>query len=189
VNLYAALVGMGLAIMLGGQRVNLPILIGAAGVILIGLVLMVIMPETKFHPTPKEDRNTWQHMWHIFREGVGAVRSRPRLISVLLVGFFYGLYSEGFDRLWVKHLLDAFSVPVILGNTQVGFFGLLRAGGMVLSILASRCGEAHRYKQSVGDWAGDVGYHGRAFSGDHWLCAFAVVRPDHRHLYAHQHVP
>jgi len=48
------------------------------------------------------------------------------------------LYSEGFDRLWVKHLLDTFPLPTVFGNTQVGFFGLMRAGGMILSILATR---------------------------------------------------
>ncbi len=138
VGLYAALLGMGLAILLGGQRVNLPILIGGAGVVLIGVVLLVIMPETGFYPTPKENRNNWQHMAHIFKEGLAAVRARPRLMSVLAVGFFYGLYSEGFDRLWVKHLLDTFTLPTLLGNTQVGFFGLMRAGGMILSILATR---------------------------------------------------
>ena len=138
VGLYAALLGMGLAILLGGQRVNLPILIGGVGVVLIGVVLMIVMPETGFHPTPKEDRNNWQHMAHIFKEGLAAVRARPRLMSVLAVGFFYGLYSEGFDRLWVKHLLDTFTLPIIFGNTQVAFFGLLRAGSMVLSIIATR---------------------------------------------------
>src|SRR6185436_19921213 len=138
VGLYAALLGMGLAILLGGQRVNLPILIGGAGVVLIGVVLMIVMPETGFHPTPKEDRNNWQHMAHIFKEGLAAVRARPRLMSVLAVGFFYGLYSEGFDRLWVKHLLDTFTLPIIFGNTEVAFFGLMRAGGMILSFLATR---------------------------------------------------
>jgi MFS transporter, DHA3 family, tetracycline resistance protein len=138
VGLYAALLGMGLAILLGGQHVNLPILIGGVGVVLMGVVLMIVMPETGFHPTPKEDRNNWQHMAHIFREGLAAVRVRPRLMSVLAVGFFYGLYSEGFDRLWVKHLLDTFTLPTLFGNTEVAFFGLLRAGGMILSILATR---------------------------------------------------
>ncbi len=138
VGLYAALIGMLLAGVIGAQQVNLPILIGGAGVVLIGVVLMVVMPETNFHPTPKEDRNTWQHMWHIFHEGLGAVRARPRLVNVLLVGFFFGLYSEGFDRLWVKHLLDTFTLPAVFGVTQVGFFSLLRAGGMTLSIVASR---------------------------------------------------
>lgn len=138
VSLYASLLGMGLAVLIGSQHVNLPILIGSVGVILIGVTLMIIMPETGFHPTPKEDRNNWQHMAHIFKEGLAAVRARPRLMSVLAVGFFYGLYSEGFDRLWVKHLLETFTLPTIFGNTQVAFFGILRAGGMVLSILATR---------------------------------------------------
>ena len=43
--------------------------------LLTGMMLAVIMPETGFHPTPKEDRNTWQHMWYVFKQSVGAVRS------------------------------------------------------------------------------------------------------------------
>src|SRR4030042_1008771 len=52
--------------------VFLPILLGGVGVFLIGFALMVIMPETGFHPTPKEDRNNWQHMGHTFKEGIKA---------------------------------------------------------------------------------------------------------------------
>jgi DHA3 family tetracycline resistance protein-like MFS transporter len=96
------------------------------------------MPETGFQPTPKEDRNTWQHMWHIFKEGIAAIRVRPRLMSILGIGFIYGLYSEGFDRLWVKHLLDTFELPVFFGNNQVAFFGTLRAASTVLTIFAVR---------------------------------------------------
>jgi len=138
VSLYASLLGMGLAVLIGSQSVGLPILVGGVGVVLIGFVLMVIMPETGFHPTPMEDRNNWQHMGHTFKEGVKAVRARPRLISVLGIGLLYGLYSEGFDRLWVKHIIDTFDVPVLLGQTDVAFFGLLRAGSMVLAIIATR---------------------------------------------------
>jgi DHA3 family tetracycline resistance protein-like MFS transporter len=50
----------------------------------------------------------------------------------------YGLYSEGWDRLWVKYLVDHFTLPSIFGMNEVAFFGLLRAGGMVLSIFAAR---------------------------------------------------
>jgi DHA3 family tetracycline resistance protein-like MFS transporter len=137
VSLYASLLGMGLAILIGSQRVGLPILFGGVGVIMIGFALMVIMPETGFHPTPKEDRNNWQHMGHTFREGIKAVRARPRLMTILGIGLLYGLYSEGFDRLWVKHIIDTFDLPVIFGQTDVAFFGLLRAGSMVLSIIAT----------------------------------------------------
>jgi DHA3 family tetracycline resistance protein-like MFS transporter len=105
---------------------------------LTGITLMFVMPETGFHPTPREDRNTWQHMWHTFKQGADAVRSRPRLMNIALIGLFYGLYSEGFDRLWVKHLLDNFELPILFGNNQVAFFAVLRIAGTILTILVVR---------------------------------------------------
>lgn len=136
VGLYASLLGMGLAALVGVNNVAMPILVGAAGVLSIGVTLIFIMPEKNFRPTPREDRNTWQHMWHTFKQGADAVRSKPRLMSIVGVGLFYGIYSEGFDRLWVKHLLDTFSLPILFGSNQVGFFAVLRAAGTLLTILA-----------------------------------------------------
>jgi len=136
VGLFASLIGMGAATLVGAQNVALPIQVGALGVFLIGITLFVIMPETGFHPTPKEDRNNWQHMWHTFNEGLKIVRGRPRLMSIVGIGLFYGLYSEGFDRLWVKLLLDNFSLPVLFGNNEVAFFAALRVAGTVLTIIA-----------------------------------------------------
>ncbi len=138
VGLFAALIGMGLATLVGANNVALPLQVGGIGVILIGVTLAVIMPETGFHPTPHEDRTTWGHMWHTFKQGVDVVRSKPRLMSVVGVGLFYGIYSEGFDRLWVKHLLDTFELPVIFGGNQVAFFAVLRIVATVLTILAVR---------------------------------------------------
>lgn len=138
IGLFASLIGMGLSTLVGASNVALPIQVGSLGVILIGIILMVIMPETGFHPTPREDRNTWQHMWHTFRQGVSAVRSKPRLSNIVFIGLFYGIYSEGFDRLWVKHLLDNFDLPVLVGNNQVTFFAALRVVGTILTILSVR---------------------------------------------------
>jgi MFS transporter, DHA3 family, tetracycline resistance protein len=151
VGLFASLIGMGLAMLVGSNNVALPIQVGALGVILIGIALMVIMPETGFHPTPREDRNTWQHMWHTFQQGAKAVRSRPRLMNIVFIGLFYGLYSEGFDRLWVKHLLDNFELPVLFGNNQVAFFAALRVAGAILTILAVRFVE--KRVDSTSPWA------------------------------------
>jgi DHA3 family tetracycline resistance protein-like MFS transporter len=137
-GLFASLIGMGLAMWIGANNVVLPIRVGALGVLFIGLTLILIMPEMGFHPTPQEDRNTWQHMWHTFKGGLQAVRGRPRLMTIVGVGLFYGLYSEGFDRLWVKHLLDTFDLPIIFGNNQVAFFGALRVAGSLLTIFAMR---------------------------------------------------
>jgi DHA3 family tetracycline resistance protein-like MFS transporter len=137
-DLAGALVGMLLAIPLGNIAVALPIVTGGALVSATALVLALIMPEHGFTPTRPENRNTWQHMGDIFKKGLSTVQRRPALNAVLGVGFIYGLYSEGWDRLWVKYLVDNFTIPHIFGMNDVAFFGLLRAGGMILSILATR---------------------------------------------------
>lgn len=137
-GLYASLIGMGLAMLVGAENVALPLQAGALGVLLIGIMLPFIMPENNFHPTPREDRTTWGHVWHTFKLGAGAVRSKPRLMNIVFIGLFFGIYSEGFDRLWVKHLLDTFALPVLFGNNQVAFFAVLRVAAAILTILAVR---------------------------------------------------
>lgn len=137
-GLTASLFGMGAAALIGSSNVALPIIVGAVGVIFIGLALMVIMPETGFKPTPKEDRNNWQHMRHTFKQGLQVIRSQPRLMNIVGVGLFYGLYSEGFDRLWVKHLIDTFPLPAVFGGNQVAYFAALRVVGTLLTIVAVR---------------------------------------------------
>ena len=133
-GMIAALVGMAAAVPLGSQSAAIPIRICGLGTILMGLVLAALMPETGFRPAPREDRSTWQHMWHTFQQGVRVVRLRPHLLAVLGVGLFYGLYSEGFDRLWVKHLLDTFQLPIWFGRTEVGFLGFMRISAVLLCI-------------------------------------------------------
>ncbi len=137
-GLYASLLGMGLAVLVGGADTSFPIRWGGLGMVLLGIVLILTMPETGFKPTPREDRNTWEQMIHTFKDGFAAVRSRPRLISILGIGLIYGLYSEGFDRLWVKHIVDTFELPGFFGGSQVAFFGALRAVGAIATIIALR---------------------------------------------------
>lgn len=136
-DLAGAFLGMLIAIPLGNLSVGLPILAGGAAILAFALFLAVFMPETRFAPAKPEDRNNWQHMGDIFKKGLAAVRSRPALMAVLGVGFIYGLYSEGWDRLWVKYLVDTFSIPSLFGLNEVAFLGGLRALGMLLSILVS----------------------------------------------------
>ena len=138
VGLYASLFGMALAAFVGGGDISLPIRWGGLGLILLSIILIFAMPETGFTPTPRADRTTWGQMAHTFREGIAAVRSRPRLISILGIGLFYGLYSEGFDRLWVKHILETFELPAIFAGSQVAFFSALNAAGTIATIVVMR---------------------------------------------------
>jgi len=142
-GLYASLLGMALSALVGINNVAMPIFWGGLGLSLVGVVLIFVMPETGFQPTPREDRNTWAQMIHTFKEGLAAVRARPRLLTLLGIGLFYGLYSEGFDRLWVKHFIDTFEFPAIFAGNQIAFFSALRVAGTILAIIAMRPIEKH----------------------------------------------
>jgi MFS transporter, DHA3 family, tetracycline resistance protein len=128
-----SLAGIGLGALLGSLRINLPILAGGLGVALLGLFLIFSMPETGFKPTRREDRSTWQNMAHTFLDGLSMVRRRPVLGRILMIGFLYGMYSEGFDRLWTKQLLDSFQLPLAGILQPVVWIGLMRAVGLLLA--------------------------------------------------------
>ena len=135
---YAWLFALGATLLIGSNNTAIPIRVGAVGIILTGIVLAIIMPETGFHPTPHEDRNTWQHMWYVFKQGARTVRAHPRLSNIIFIGLCYGLYSEGLDRLSVKLLLDNFRLPVLFGSNQLAFFIMLEVIGTVLYFFVVR---------------------------------------------------
>ena len=137
VDQAASLLGIGLGVLLGSLRISLPIQIGGVLIAVLGVFLIVFMPETGFKPAPREERNSWQNMLHTFREGIATVRGRPALLTILTIGLIYGLYSEGYDRLWTKHILDQFTFPMADRFQPVFWFGLIRAVGMILSIGAA----------------------------------------------------
>jgi DHA3 family tetracycline resistance protein-like MFS transporter len=72
------------------------------------------------------------------RDARHMVRRQPLLLALLGIGLFYGLYSEGFDRLWTPHLLEDFVLPSWLEATDaVVWFGVIRGVGAVVSLVAT----------------------------------------------------
>ena len=134
----ASLTGLALGMIVGSLRVSLPIQIGGICLILLAISLVYFMPETGFSPKPRGELSTWQTMARTFRDGLQVIRHRPALSTILVIGFFYGLYSEGFDRLWVKHLLDDYTQPSFIQLEPIVWIGLVNAGGMLLSIAGTQ---------------------------------------------------
>ncbi len=132
-----ALGGIGVGMLLGNLRVSYPIQFGGLGLILLGIFLILTMPETGFVPTPREQRSSWQSMVHTFRQGIDTVRRRPTLMAILSIGLIYGLYSEGLDRLWTKHLLDNFTLPWSDILQPVVWIGLIRVVGLLIAVGAT----------------------------------------------------
>jgi MFS transporter, DHA3 family, tetracycline resistance protein len=131
------LLGIAASMVLVNVRVNLPIQVSGVLFALLGVFLILTMPEHGFTPTPKEERDSWQNMVSTFRGGLNMIKLRPALLSILGIGLFYGLYSEGIDRLWVKHFLDNFTMPGLGAFKAVEWFGIINATGMLLSIAAT----------------------------------------------------
>jgi MFS transporter, DHA3 family, tetracycline resistance protein len=134
VGTIGSLIGIGTGTLIGTAGVQIPIVLGGALLMGVGLVLILIMPETGFKPAPRENRNTFQSMAHTFKGGLRLVRGKPALINILTIGLILGLYSEGFDRLWTPHVLNDITLPAIGNLLPVVWFGLIRAVSMVLGI-------------------------------------------------------
>ena len=122
----AGLLGIVGSILLASIQINLPIVL--AGVLMLALagLLALVMPERHFSPLAREERDGWRAMRATLRAGLDLLRRRPVLRLVLLVELIGGLYSEGYERLWQKHILDSFTLPT-LGGLQlqpVAWFGL-----------------------------------------------------------------
>ena len=141
----ATLGGVIASVFIGNAQVNLPIILGGIGFIALGIFLALWMPETGFHPIPRAERNSFAQMWQTLCDGIAMVRKRPALTTILGIGWFHGLYSEGVDRLWTPFLL-AFAFPAFDGLTTVTWFGIIRVGAIVLGIAANEI--ARRYVQT-----------------------------------------
>ena len=128
-----ALVGIGAGMWLGSLAINLPIQMGGAGMVLLGLFLAWKMPETGFTPAARAEVSAWTSFRTTFSDGLGIVRRSPALLTIMSIGLVYGPYSEGFDRLWTKHILDQFSLPLSEYLQPVFWFGLIRMAGLLLS--------------------------------------------------------
>jgi DHA3 family tetracycline resistance protein-like MFS transporter len=137
-DLSGNVVGVLAAMLLGSfTSVSVLILVSGAGWIVLAVLLIFLMSEQGFHPVRLEERNTFQHMADTLRKGIRTVRLRSALLAILGVALFYGM-TAGFDRLWVWHLVNKFDLPVLFGNNQLAFFGVLEFAGILLSIALTR---------------------------------------------------
>lgn len=128
------LIGLGLSVGLATIQLNLPIVLGGLLTMGLGGALWFLMPETGFHPIPRGERTTWQTMGHTFKEGLRIVRGRPLLVTILVIELFFGMTSEGFDRLWEAHFLTNVGFPAFGQLQPVVWFGLINVGATLLGI-------------------------------------------------------
>jgi DHA3 family tetracycline resistance protein-like MFS transporter len=132
-----SLVGIAAGAGLGSLQINLPIILGGALFVGLGVALVVMMPEANFRPTRAGQRNTFGHMADTLRGSLRLLRLRPVLLTIFGLSLVYGLHSEGFDRLWTAHVVLDFALPQAGRVPPVVWIGLIQAGAVVLGVAAT----------------------------------------------------
>jgi len=140
---YGGITGILVGAALGVIALQLSIILSGIFFLVLGCFLIWRMPETNFHPNAAIGiPRTGQSIIAAFRSGMGMIKKRPILIRILLIGFFFGLYSEGYDRLWVAHLLGHFTFPNV---PEVIWFGFINGVAFLLSAAALEFVKQHLY--------------------------------------------
>jgi DHA3 family tetracycline resistance protein-like MFS transporter len=131
------LLAIPISVALGNRVVQLPILTGGVLMIALALFLVVAMREEAFEPAPRGMRTHWGMMSKTIRDARQVTQRQPVLLALLGIGLFYGLYSEGFDRLWTPHLLENFTVPLLDRVGPVVWFGVIRSVEILVGLGAT----------------------------------------------------
>lgn len=129
-------VGILVSTLIGSKMIKLPIIIGGVLFILFAVFLVFFMKEEHFTPAPSEDRNSWAQMRHTFLEGIKFIRGKSVLMLMMAIALLYGLYSEGFDRLWTAHFLSDIGFPIAANIKPVVWIGIINGSAMLMSMLA-----------------------------------------------------
>jgi len=121
-----------------------------AGIMLIMLAVWAIikLPETKFVKVTREKGVSGiTHMMTSIKAGVSQIRGNTVLVSIAMVTLFWGLASEGFDRLYGAHFIVDYQLSE---SESVYWFGTFYVVAFLLNIVVLRFVERHvkgRYAQ------------------------------------------
>lgn len=146
----AGLCGIAAGVALGLIGLRVPVFAGAAVFLGLAAWLALKMPETGFTPATHTQRASWRGAWKTFRGGLAVVQRRPVLLRLLGIAFFFGLFSEAWDRLWQAHFLQTFDIGAATGLSPVVSIGALRVGTLVLSLAATEWLRRRRNRPDAG---------------------------------------
>lgn len=109
---------------------TLPIVAGSVCFIVIGAVLLFGLTEKGFKRT--EADHGWKGMTRTFKDGWRNMVQSRVLPLIITATFVFGIASEAFDRLWQKHLIDAFVIPPLFGDEKI-WWPILNSAALVLA--------------------------------------------------------
>ncbi|WP_462412873.1 MFS transporter [Neobacillus sp. Marseille-QA0830] len=121
---FGKVIAIPLSMVAGYFMVNLPIIIGGFSMAGLSLFLFFFMREEQFKPVNKGDRvSGWNHMKNNIKKIIYYARASFIMRMLLLIALLFGFYSEGFDRLWMTHFIDAGNLSMFTESELVLFMG------------------------------------------------------------------
>ena len=132
-----SLIGICVGVGLASIRLNLPIVIGGALLVVLGVYLFLAMTEAGYSAVRSEPRGSVASMAAGARSSIVSLRSRPLIVTILAITMVLGLSSEGVDRLYQVHFLRDIGLPTFAGLSPVLWFGLISGVASVFGIAAT----------------------------------------------------
>ncbi|GAE47968.1 tetracycline resistance protein [Mesobacillus boroniphilus JCM 21738] len=115
--------------------INLPIIIGGLSMVGLAVFLLIFMKEENFKPVQHENTSTWKTLKSNMNQMVHYTKASYLMRILFLIALFFGLYSEGFDRLWISHFLEETRLAYMTEGNLVILIGCINFVVMLLSFV------------------------------------------------------
>jgi DHA3 family tetracycline resistance protein-like MFS transporter len=140
----ASAAGIVAAVVVGLNDLAAPIWLCGILYLILSVFLLCVMPEDGYRPVPPENRSTFGHMIDTFKNGYRTIRTRPLLVTLILITLAFAAQSESYDRLWTANLLTNFTLPpftdlplvgaITPGQSEVVWFGVINMVSLIIGV-------------------------------------------------------
>ncbi len=134
VSLIGSFIGIAINMALANINIRLPIILGGILYSCQSIYLYFFMSENNFNPIPPSKRESFSKMKETILHGLKIIKVSPILLTIIATGLIFGLFSEGFDRLWTPFMINNFTFPQIGNLKAVTWFGILAMISNALAI-------------------------------------------------------
>jgi MFS family permease len=138
ISYAGALAGLVVSVALAAIDLRLPVILGGAMLMAVGIASAFVMPEVGFTRRPRAERGrALAELRGTALAGGRFVRAQPVVLLLLGVAFFAGMSSEAFDRLWEAHFIRDIGLPSLGSLDPVVWFGIFGGAVLLVGLLAS----------------------------------------------------
>ncbi|QFG00941.1 MFS transporter [Psychrobacillus glaciei] len=131
------IIAIPLSIFIGYFMISLPIIIGGLCMFGLAIYLMIFMKEDNFKPLNKLGRiSTLKNMKGSMGKILFYSKASFIMRMLFLIALFVGFYSEGFDRLWMSHLLNVSNIGNLTDEKLVLIMGGIQFMVVLISFVA-----------------------------------------------------